>query len=147
MHLQYTDNRDCFDSCCPVPHACAVTQETSCGEFADVAVTTVAAILGEAEAALEAAANFNTITNYTPKPMPTLEVGCGRGLGWRHRNGVRRTRVVADSVNPMYAAMHPPCVGLHSDVLPQIPPELHVCCRRLCNCISPCGMSTAFCCC
>lgn len=112
-----------------------------------MAVTTVAAILGEAEGALEAAANFNTITNYTPKPMPTLEVGCERGLGWRQRKGVHRTRMVAVHVIPMYAAMYPPCVGLHSDVLPHITPELHVSCRRPCNCISSRGMPAAFCCC
>jgi hypothetical protein len=56
-----------------------------------VAVTTVGAILGEAEGALEAAANYNTTANFTPKPMPTLEVS---GEGWA---GMRMATHTADT--------------------------------------------------
>lgn len=55
-----------------VPPCCA--QETSCGQFAGECVTTTAKIIADAEGTLDAGGNYSFIRNFTPKPLPTIEV-------------------------------------------------------------------------
>lgn len=49
-------------------------QETSCGQFAGDCVSTVARIIADAEALLDAGGNYSFVRNFTPKPLPTIEV-------------------------------------------------------------------------
>ncbi len=51
------------------------SQETSCGQFAFECVSTTAKIMANAEGTLDHGGNFSFMRNFTPKPMPTIEVG------------------------------------------------------------------------
>lgn len=49
-------------------------QETSQGQFAELCVKTVGNIICDAEAGIDHESQYDYIRNFTPKPMPTLEV-------------------------------------------------------------------------
>jgi hypothetical protein len=53
---------------------CCVLQETSCGQFAGDCVSTTARIMADAEGTLDHGGNYSFIRNFTPKPLPTIEV-------------------------------------------------------------------------
>jgi hypothetical protein len=57
------------------------TQETSCGAFGALCVKTTSRIIATAEAAIDTNALYLFVRNYTPKPMPTLEV-CDGARAW-----------------------------------------------------------------
>ncbi len=49
-------------------------QETCLGQFPELAAATAANILSDCEVGVDHYAGFNSIRNFTPKPMPTVEV-------------------------------------------------------------------------
>lgn len=51
-----------------------VLQETSCGQFAPQCVATTARIIADASGGLDLRSNYNFIRNFTPKPLPSIEV-------------------------------------------------------------------------
>lgn len=50
-------------------------QETSCGQFAAHCVSTTARIIQDAAACMDVRSNYSFVRNFTPKPLPTIEVG------------------------------------------------------------------------
>lgn len=54
--------------------SCPWLQETSCGQFAGECVATTARIMADAEGSLDHDGNYSHMRNFTPKPLPTIEV-------------------------------------------------------------------------
>lgn len=63
-----------------LPCRCVVAvsplQETSCGQFAGQCVSTTARIIADAACCMDVRSNYSFVRNFTPKPMPTIEVCC-----------------------------------------------------------------------
>lgn len=55
---------------------CLPLQETSCGQFAGQCVSTTARIIADAACCMDVRSNYSFVRNFTPKPMPTIEVRC-----------------------------------------------------------------------
>jgi hypothetical protein len=51
-----------------------VLQETSCGQFAGHCVSTTARIIADAACCMDVRSNYSFVRNFTPKPLPTIEV-------------------------------------------------------------------------
>jgi hypothetical protein len=62
-------------------HICLL-QETSCGQFAGDCVATTARIMADAEGTLDHGGNYSFMRNFTPKPLPTIEVGDVVAFAW-----------------------------------------------------------------
>lgn len=54
-------------------------QETSCGQFAATCVSTTARIITDASSCMDIRSNYSFVRNFTPKPLPTIEVRDGPG--------------------------------------------------------------------
>jgi hypothetical protein len=70
-------------ACCVLRVACCVlrvacVQETSRGQFAAQCVSTTARIITDASSCMDIRSNYSFVRNFTPKPLPTIEVrrGC-----------------------------------------------------------------------